>query len=93
MSKKINEKEMLLIIAQNIHHFRVLKNWSQQELEFNANLSACYISTIETCSNNDIRLSTLIKIANALGIELSELFIKRKEFKAKSRINFKNNNV
>lgn len=88
MDEKQLIQENLEIIGNNIKHFRILKNISQQKLELEANLVNNYITNIE-CFKKDIKISTLIKIANALDIELIELFKKRDNYLSKKRIDQK----
>lgn len=77
--------ETLEIIAKNIRHFRVKKNLSQQQLEFDAGLVNNYITNIETC-RKDVKISTLVKIAHALDIDVIELLTKRENYLSKKRI-------
>lgn len=82
------EKEVLQLIGKNIRHFRTLKGFSQQELEFNAKINNNYLTDIEKGSR-DIKISTLCKIANALNVDIYELLIKRDNYESKKRIDNK----
>ena len=82
------EKEVLQLIGKNIRHFRTLKGFSQQELEFNAKINNNYLTDIEKGSR-DIKISTLCKIANALNVDIYELLIKRDNYESKKRIDIK----
>lgn len=82
------EKEVLQLIRKNIRHFRTLKGFSQQELEFNAKINNNYLTDIEKGSR-DIKISTLCKIANALNVDIYELLIKRDNYESKKRIDNK----
>ncbi len=84
----IKNQETLKIIAKNIKHFRTIKQLSQQQLEFEANLVTNYITNIEKCKK-DVKISTLVKIATALDIEIIELFKKRENYQSKKRIDNK----
>lgn len=82
------EKEILQLIGKNIRHFRTLKGFSQQELEFNAKINNNYLTDIEKGSR-DIKISTLCKIANALNVDIYELLTKRDNYESKKRIDNK----
>lgn len=82
------EKEVLQLIGKNIRHFRTLKGFSQQELEFSAKINNNYLTDIEKGSR-DIKISTLCKIANALNVDIYELLIKRDNYESKKRIDNK----
>lgn len=83
---KINNENVLKLIAENIRHYRLDKNMTQQELELSTGLSTCYVSRLENCTKDDILLSTLIKICNVLNIELTDLLsIKKKKPKKKDK--------
>ena len=82
------EKEILQLIGKNIRHFRTLKGFSQQELEFNAKINNNCLTDIEKGSR-DIKISTLCKIANALNVDIYELLTKRDNYESKKRIDNK----
>jgi transcriptional regulator with XRE-family HTH domain len=71
------EEEMENICLEfglKIRTIRVKKNISQEQLAFNAGLHRAYIGQIERGEKN-IGLVNIKKIADALGLKLSELFI------------------
>lgn len=87
--KEEREQNTLRTIAQNIRHFRTLKNMSQTELGLRSDLTPNYITDIENCKR-DIMVSTLSHIAYGLDIKIEELFNdNRKEYLSKTRIDKK----
>lgn len=67
MSKTILEK-----FGQKIRDERLKQNLSQEELAAKAGVHRTYIGMIERAEKN-ITLANIEKIANALGISISEL--------------------
>lgn len=65
--------EKLLILGQKIRFERLKKGLSQEELAEKTDLSRRAISCIE-CGTNDSKYTTLLKIADALDIDISVLF-------------------
>ena len=62
-------------IGAKIVYFRKLKRYTQEELAFRAKISASYLSRIERgIYTKGVPISTLMKIAAALGIGVNELF-------------------
>ena len=66
------------LVAQNIKKQRKLKNWTQVKLAMESNISVDYLKKIETRSGctKQFSLDTVEKIANALNIDVKELFNK-----------------
>ncbi len=64
---EINKK-----VGSNIRKYRVKKDWSQEQLAFEADLHRAYIGQIERGEKN-IGLVNLEKIAKALDIGISKL--------------------
>ena len=60
-------------IGQKIRQYRKKKDWTQEELAFEANLHRAYIGQIERGEKN-IGLKNLDKICKALEISPSKLF-------------------
>lgn len=58
-----------LIFAQNMRKIRRLKEISQEELAFNANISKTYVSEIERGSRS-VSIDVMGRIADALDIPL-----------------------
>jgi transcriptional regulator with XRE-family HTH domain len=67
--------ELLEAIGHNIRRLRDEKGWNQTELGFRAGASASIISLIENGKRNP-STATLAKIAEALGVEVVDLFPK-----------------
>jgi transcriptional regulator with XRE-family HTH domain len=63
-----------LTIAKNIQYFRKKKEFSQHKLAEESGMSGNYISHLEQGIKSP-SLQTLHSIANALGIELYQLFL------------------
>ena len=64
------------IVSQNIKKQRKLKDWTQVKLAMESNISIDYLKKIETKSGctKQFSLDTVQKIANALNIDVRELF-------------------
>jgi transcriptional regulator with XRE-family HTH domain len=67
--------ELLEAIGHNIRMLREEKGWNQTELGFRASASPSIISLIENGKRNP-STATLAKIAEALGVEVVDLFPK-----------------
>jgi transcriptional regulator with XRE-family HTH domain len=68
--------ELLEAIGHNIRRLRDEKGWNQTELGFRAGASPSIISLIENGKRNP-STATLAKIADALGVEVVDLFPKK----------------
>lgn len=60
-------------LGERIRHLRGRKGWSQEDFAHHAGLGRSFAGAIER-GEKDIRIRTLCKIANILGINLSQLF-------------------
>ena len=69
----IEEGELKSILSKNIKFFRLRRQFSQSDLAEKANISITFLSNIER-GNNYPQAGTLCNIANALGVEVWELF-------------------
>jgi len=67
--------DRLLLLGQKIRFERLKKGFSQEELAEKTELSRRAISCIE-CGVNDAKYTTLLKIVDSLGIDISKLFSK-----------------
>jgi len=65
--------QRLRLIGIRIHYFRKLKGYTQLELAVAVGLSENYIGVIERGGSPGLTVSTLLKIADALGVELEQL--------------------
>ena len=64
--------EMKQIVARNLRRLRHERKLSQEELSFQAKADRSYISQLET-GVYSASVTMLAKLANALGVEVSEL--------------------
>lgn len=69
--KKKNDR--MILLGERIRKLRQIKNWTQQQLGEQADISYKYIGDIERGKENP-SVNVLIKIAAALNIEIIELF-------------------
>lgn len=70
----MKSKEKILInFGKRVREFRKEKGLSQEQLAFKANLHRTYIGMIERAEKN-ITLVNIEKIANALEVDIKELF-------------------
>ncbi len=60
-------------VGSRVKRERTMRGWSQRDLAKRAKVTAETISTVET-GQHDPRPSTLRKLADALGVEVRELF-------------------
>ena len=65
--------EIKLKVGKKIKEVRELASMSQKDLAYSADLDRSYIASVENGQRN-ISIVNLEKIANALGVTLSELF-------------------
>ena len=67
------KREVLIKFGEKVRDIRKEKGLSQEQLSFKAELHRTYIGMIERAEKN-ITLVNIEKIANALEINISELF-------------------
>ena len=72
------ETNILKRFGLNVRQIRRLKGLSQEELAFRANVHRTYIGMIERAEKN-ITLVNIEKIANALEVNIKELFDEAEE--------------
>ena len=70
------ELEPYLTLADNVLRFRIKKGWTQSELARRANTKQANISRLESGLSNPT-LKFIIKLSNALEIDLYELMVNR----------------
>jgi transcriptional regulator with XRE-family HTH domain len=75
MNKKNPNKESKLKIGENIRIWRDIKQIKQEELAQKIGVSTATMSNIENDGEDEIKVSRLKDIANALEIELTQLFV------------------
>jgi len=68
-----SNSEILLKFGNRVRELRKLKNLSQEELAFRADVHRTYIGMIERAEKN-ITLLNIEKIANALAVRINDLF-------------------
>ena len=61
------------MLADNLKRLRKEKGWSQQKLAEKAGISYVVITKVEQGQTKDPTLSSLTKLADALGVSLDEL--------------------
>ena len=70
----MEENELRAVLAENIKKYRKRRGWNQLFLSEKIDISANYLSAVET-GKGWVTPLTLVKIAKALEIEVFELFI------------------
>lgn len=70
MTKVINQDRIFL--AENILKYRNKKNWTQEQLAFEAGTTSKCISDLELAKRN-VKIDTISKVAKALSVELCDL--------------------
>ena len=69
----MDEAELRLQLGERVKYFRQLSKFTQAQLAEKADLSVNYVSEIETGMASPT-LKTLLKLAQALNVEIEELF-------------------
>jgi transcriptional regulator with XRE-family HTH domain len=69
----MQEQELRTVLAENIRKYRNRRGWSQLILSEKLNISANFLSEIET-GKGWVSPLTITKLANTLEIEVYELF-------------------
>jgi transcriptional regulator with XRE-family HTH domain len=64
--------QLLLKFGKRVRTLRLDRGWTQEEFAHRTGLNRSYMSEVER-GKSDVSLSTLQKIAKALGISLAEL--------------------
>jgi len=70
MTKVTNQDRIFL--AENILKYRNKKNWTQEQLAFEAGTTSKCISDLELAKRN-VKIDTISKVARALSVELCDL--------------------
>ena len=71
-----SKNEVLVRFGNKVRELRKKNGFSQEELSFKANVHRTYIGMIERAEKN-ITLVNIEKIANALGVNINDLFDER----------------
>lgn len=69
----MDKDNILIKFGNKVRQFRIEQGISQEELAFRSNLHRTYIGMIERAERN-ITLINIEKIANALNININDLF-------------------
>jgi transcriptional regulator with XRE-family HTH domain len=69
----MNEEDFITNVGEKIKHIRLLQNVKQIDLAFKVGIEDSSLRRIETGRTNPT-LKTLIRISNALEIDIKELF-------------------
>ncbi len=76
-SREFNHEisDCIILIGRNLRKYRIQNKLTQQELAYRSgNMERSTISRIERFDCNGITLSTLVKLASVLKINLKDLF-------------------
>jgi len=68
-----SKEEILIKFGERVRELRKIRGFSQEQLAFKAELHRTYIGMIERAEKN-ITLINIEKIANALEVNIKELF-------------------
>ena len=66
-------------LGQNIRHYRLLKNWSQTDLHWESRVPQAMISRIENGQRQDMHSRHALRMAQALGVTVEDLWSEREE--------------
>jgi transcriptional regulator with XRE-family HTH domain len=69
----ISETQILRLLAERIRMLREAKGWTQEQLAERAAMQRSYLGDLELGRRNP-SVRTLVKVANAFGISVQELF-------------------
>lgn len=83
-----NAKNARKILADNIVHNRIEKEWSQEEFADKLGSSSAYVSNLENGKRN-VRIDYIEHIATTFNISLKDLFEERNNIE-KNRLKRKN---
>ncbi|MDZ7697624.1 MAG: helix-turn-helix transcriptional regulator [Deltaproteobacteria bacterium] len=70
---KKSDQDLYTLLGQRIRALRNLKGWTQEQLGEQADMNYKYVGEVERGQQNP-SFAVLVKIAGALGVEISELF-------------------
>lgn len=73
ISNKLDNEDYLLLLGQNIASLRKKKKISQITLSLDSGIARSFLADLERGKANP-SVSTLLKIAKALGVEVRTLF-------------------
>ena len=67
-------EEKIILVGENIYQLRKKLDISQQTLAYCIDADRCTISELERGSKTNVTVYTLIKIADAFGVSVDDLF-------------------
>lgn len=71
---RTDREDALAAFARNLRRLRRERDLSQEALAFAADIHPKHLSDIER-ANTDPRATTVVRLADALGVEVSELYV------------------
>jgi transcriptional regulator with XRE-family HTH domain len=74
MIKLLDENDVCTSLGKNIRKYRSRNVWSQEQLAEKINISATFLSNVET-GRSWISAKTIAKLCNVLRIDIYELFM------------------
>jgi len=69
----VSESQIIRRLAERLKLLRTAKGWSQEKLAERASIQRSYVADLERGKRNP-SVRTLVKLANALGVSIPELF-------------------
>jgi len=69
----VSETQILRLLAERIKTLRQARGWTQEQLAERAAMQRSYLADLELGRRNP-SVRTLVKVANAFGIAVPELF-------------------
>lgn len=67
-------EEKIILVGENIYQLRKKHGVSQQTLAYCIDADRCTISELERGSKSNVTVYTLVKIADAFGMSVDDLF-------------------
>lgn len=78
--------KLKITIAKNIVNFRKKRGWTQEDLSHEAEIDNSYLGYVENAKHS-ITIGKLLKIANALNVQLTDLIILQDELSEIDELN------
>jgi transcriptional regulator with XRE-family HTH domain len=69
----VSESHVLRLLSERIKSLRNTRRWSQEQLAERASIQRSYLAALERGTRNP-SVRTLVKLANALNVSVSDLF-------------------
>ena len=80
----VSEAQVLRALAERIKSLRRSKRWSQEQLAERASMQRSYLADLERGYRNP-SVRTLLKVANAIGVPISSLFVENTKSRRSTR--------